>query len=278
MRLGAIIADTLPDKRPARFAVERTLRELPIDDCVVVSDEAFVDGVRHVPIAPLPGLRGYNALMLDELAGHLECDAYLVIQWDGFVIDGARWRDEFRACDYAGAPWLHRGGTVGAGGFSLRSRKLVEAVRDLRRRQSSRDVETAEDVQICVTYRAALEAGGLRFAARPTAARFAFERMPGPPGVSCAPPPTLGFHGVFNFPLLLAEHEILDLLDAIVPRIPPAWAIWHLFVCNAWLRGYETLAGRLVATLAERDARVWAKVVQACLARGVPLRWLKAAA
>jgi hypothetical protein len=167
---------------------------------------------------------------------------------------------------------------VGAGGFSLRSRKLVEAVRDLRRRESCRDVETAEDVQICVTHRAALEAGGMRFATPPTAARFAFERVLEFPAASCVTVPTLGFHGVFNFPLLLTEYEILDLLDAIASRIPPAWPIWHLFVRNAWLRGYETLGGRLVALLAERDPRVWAKVVQACLTRGVPPRWLKAAA
>ena len=128
--------------------------------------------------------------MLDELAGHLRCDAYLVIQWDGYVIDGTRWADDFLGCDYVGAPWPHRGGMVGAGGFSLRSRRLMEVVRDLRHRQAARDVATAEDLQVCVIYRDALEAAGLRFASPDMAVRFAFERTLGPDGQACAPCPT----------------------------------------------------------------------------------------
>jgi hypothetical protein len=279
MRLGAVIADTLPDKRTARLAVERTLRELPIRDCLVVSDTCFVDGARHVRIAPLDGLAAYNALMLDGLADHLECDAYLVVQWDGFVIDGRRWQREFLEHDYIGAPWLHRGGAVGAGGFSLRSRRLIEAVRDLRRLRARRDIDTAEDLQICVTYRGALDARGLRIAPVDVAARFAFERTPDP---IAAPrrstPETLGFHGVFNLPLVLAEHEILGLLDSIIPRIPASWVVWYLFVLHAWQRRYEALGIRLLSALAGRSGLLWARVAQACVRRGVPPRWLTAAA
>jgi hypothetical protein len=279
MRLGAIIADTLPDKRAARFAVERTLQELPIRDCLVVSDRCFVDGARHVPIAPLRGLPGYNELMLDVLAEHLECDTYLVVQWDGFVIDGRRWRRAFLEHDYIGAPWLHRGGAVGAGGFSLRSRRLIDTVRDIRRFGASRDIHTAEDLQVCMTYRRALDAAGLRIAPAAVAERFAFERMAHPiAGAQSGVPDTLGFHGVFNFPLLLAEHEILTLLDSIIPRIPPSTSVWQLFVWHAWLRGYEMLGVRLLSALGDKNARVWAQVAQACLDCGVSRRWLTAAA
>jgi hypothetical protein len=279
MRLGVVIADTLPDKRAARFAMERTLREMPVQDCLVLADTCFVDGARHVPIPPLAGLPGYNALMLEGLAEHLACDAYLVVQWDGFAIDGRRWQREFLAHDYIGAPWVHRGGAVGAGGFSLRSRRLIEAVRDLRRRDPRRDVETAEDLQICVTYRDALAAAGMRFAPADLAARFAFERVPDAIGaLGGVIPETLGFHGVFNLPLVLAEHEILALLDAIVPRIPRSWAAWHLLIWHAWQRGYEALGIRLLSGLAEQDGPLWARVAQSCLRRGVSPRWLSAAA
>jgi hypothetical protein len=279
MRLGALIADTLPDKRAARFAVERTLRELPIRDCLVLADTCFVDGARHVPIPPLAGLPAYNALMLDQLADHLQCDVYLVVQWDGFVIDGRRWQREFLAHDYIGAPWLHRGGAVGAGGFSLRSRRLVETIRDVRRLGPTPDVNTAEDLQICVTYRGALDTAGLRIAPAVLAARFAFERVPSatvvPQSVTSN---TLGFHGVFNFPLVLPEDEILSLLDSILPRLPESWAVWHLFVWHAWQRGYEALGIRLLSALAEQSAPLWARVAQTSLRRGVPSRWLTAAA
>jgi hypothetical protein len=277
MNLGVVIADTLPDKRAPRFAVERTLRELPIRDCLVIADSCFVDGARHVEIPPLGGIAAYNALMLDDLADHLECDAYLVIQWDGFVLDGRRWQDDFLAQDYIGAPWVHRGGAVGAGGFSLRSRRLVETVRDLRRLRGSRDVDTAEDVQICVTYRRALEAATLRIAPAAVAARFAFERAADPlVREHGAIPDTLGFHGVFNLPLVLPEHEILALLDSIVPRMPRSWAAWYLFVWHAWQRGYEALGIRMLSALAGHGGHLWARVAQACLRRGVPARWLTA--
>lgn len=275
MKLGAVIADTYEDKRAPRFAVERTLRELPIHDCLVVSDTCFVPGARHVKIAPLRGLPGYNVLMLDELAGHLACDTYLVIQWDGFVADGRRWQRAFLQHDYIGAPWAHMQGTVGAGGFSLRSRRLIETVRDLRRQEPHRDADTAEDVQICVTRREAILAAGMRFAPPDVAAQFAFERMP---DEAHRAPQTLGFHGAFNLPLVLAEDEILALLTSIVPRMPPSWAPWYLMAMHAWRRGYESLGAALLSALAQKDIRTWGRVTQACLARGVPPRWLRAAA
>jgi hypothetical protein len=277
MKLGMLIADTLPDKRAARFAVERTLSELPLDDCLLLSDCCFVDGARHVAIPPLRGLCDYNRLVLDELVEHLACDAYLVIQWDGFVVDGACWQPAFLDHDYIGAPWPDRADTVGAGGFSLRSRRLFDAVRDLRRSSTQRDVHTAEDLQICVTHRAALRGAGVRFASAATARRFAFERTHDAIAARDAVPRTLGFHGVFNFPRVLAEETILALFDAIVPRIAPSWPAWHLFIWHAWERGYETLGMRLLSALADRDPRLWAQVVRACVTRGVPRRWLRAA-
>lgn len=278
MKLGVVIADTFADRRAARFAVERTLHELPVDDCLVVSDHCFVEGARHVPIAPLAGLADYNALMLDALAGCLRCDTYLVIQWDGFVIDGRRWERAYTEHDYIGAPWPHRGGAVGAGGFSLRSRRLIDAVSTLRRAQANRDVDTAEDLQLCTVFRAALQAAGLRFAAPGVASRFAFERTGDAVRADCDVPQTLGFHGVFNFPLVLAEQSILGLFGSILARMPATPAIWLLFVWHAWQRGYDTLGIKLLAALAERDPRSWAQVAQACVGRGISRRWLSAAA
>ena len=279
MTLGALIVDTLPDKRAPRWAIERTLAALPVRDCLVVSDTAFVDGARHVPVPPLAGLSGYNAWLLDRVVDHLRCDAYLVVQWDGFVIDGQRWREAFAACDYIGAPWLHRGGTVGGGGFSLRSRRMIEAVRRLRGEGSVTDIDTAEDVQVCVALRAALAAAGMRFAATDVARAFSFERLHAAPDADIVDvPATLGFHGAFNFPLVLPEQAILDMLDAIVPRLPASRAAWHLFLWHAWQRRYHTLGARLLDALGQRDRRLWAQVAQGCLARGLPPAWLRAAA
>lgn len=269
-----MIADTYPDKRSARFAVERTLRELRVDECLLLSDHCFVDGAELVPIEPLDGVRGYNALMLDRLGDWTRCDAYLVVQWDGFAIDGRRWQEAFLDYDYIGAPWAHLGGMVGAGGFSLRSRRLIESVHRLRERECVVDVDTPEDVQICVRHRAGLEAAGVRFADPQVAAAFGFERPEASSGSQVAVT-SFGFHGAFNLPLVLGEDELLGELDALMPRMSLLPATWYLFLRQAWQRGYRRGCRRASAFLAQHDPRVWAKVVQSLLRDGVPQQWLR---
>jgi hypothetical protein len=278
MKLGVVIADTYPDKRVARFAVERTLREFPVDQCLLLSDSSFVAGAKHICIDPLASLSSYNELILDRLASWTDCDGYLVIQWDGFVVEGQRWRAEFLDCDYIGAPWAHLGRAVGAGGFSLRSRNLIEVLHELRSQEAARDIVTAEDVQISFKYRDMLEAYGLRFARAEIASAFAFERpLTVPDRRPVAGQNAFGFHGVFNFPLVLAEDEILALLDSMLPRMGRSPAVWYLFVWHAWQRRYRDLGIRALATLAERDAKLWGQLVQACVRQGVSPQWLNTA-
>jgi hypothetical protein len=274
VRLGIVIADTYPDKQIARFAVERTLREFPADECLLVSDSCFVEGARHVSIRPLSSLADYNELILDRLPAWVDCDAYLVVQWDGFALDGRCWRAEFLDWDYVGAPWPHMSGVVGAGGFSLRSRGLMKALSRLRLQEGVRDIDTAEDLQICLRYRPALEASGVRIAGTELAAGFAFERLRlAPSAISAFRAHTFGFHGVFNLPLVLAEDELLGLLDSILARM--SRSAWCLFVWHAWQRRYQDVGVRALAALAERDAIVWGAVAQTCLMRGMSPRWLK---
>ncbi len=277
MSLGIVIADTFPDKRVARFAVERTLREIEVDECLLISDEPFIPGARHVPIEPIASAAQYNALALDRLPEWTGCDRHLLIQWDGFVIDGRRWKREFAEWDYIGAPWPHMAQAVGSGGFSLRSRRLLNAVQRLRRCETQSDVETAEDLQICFKYRDALLAQGLRFPSAELAGAFACERLPAalggvsPMALSIG---SFGFHGAFNFPLVLAEQEVLALFDSMLPRMSDTHALWFQFIWHAWVRRYRDLAVRALSALGERDAALWSQVAQTCLARGMSAQWL----
>ena len=94
-----------------------------------------------------------------------------------FVRDASAWRPDFLAWDYIGAPWPEQAGglQVGNGGFSLRSQRLLKAGLDPLIVQ-----EHPEDVMLCRTYRAALEARhGLRFRAGRTGPAIRFrERWP----------------------------------------------------------------------------------------------------
>lgn len=71
----------------------------------------------------------YNQFMISHLYKKIESDFCLVIQWDGFVINPEMWNDDFMNYDYIGAPWNFKGSrnNVGNGGFSLRSKKFLEA-------------------------------------------------------------------------------------------------------------------------------------------------------
>jgi hypothetical protein len=140
---------------------------------------------RQIP--PLGSRRAYSRFMLHDLAAHIATSHALCVQWDGYVLNAAAWDPAFLDYDYIGAPWpqFADGMIVGNGGFSLRSRRLVEACAVLP------VPDEPEDVAICRTHRQRLEAQGLRFAPEKVARRFAFERT-APTGQE------FGFHGAFN--------------------------------------------------------------------------------
>ena len=52
-------------------------------------------GVEVQRIAPIRSRAAYSQFVLKELGGHIQTDYALVVQWDGFVIDGSAWADEF---------------------------------------------------------------------------------------------------------------------------------------------------------------------------------------
>jgi tetratricopeptide (TPR) repeat protein len=170
----------------AAHALRRTLEQCDFERALFFTDaDLQVEGVETVRIAPIRSLEDYSRFIIKDLDRHVESDHVLVMQWDGYVLDGARWSAEFQRFDYVGAPW--QGGEIGNGGFSLRSKRLLRALQD----PAVTDL-TPEDLAICRTYRPMLEERyAIRFAPAEVAARFSFEMLP-PPG------PTFGFHGVHH--------------------------------------------------------------------------------
>lgn len=167
-------------------------------------------GVVLHPIAPIRSIEDYNRFMLTGLAEHVRTSHALVVQWDGFVTDPDRWSPDFLEWDYIGAPWYHGGspGSVGNGGFSLRSRKLLQALLEI----APPDTREPEDMAICVTLRPLLESRhGIRFAPLEVAQRFACEYGPFRPA--------FGFHGMHNFAHVMPAATLDKWLNDCPPEI-----------------------------------------------------------
>jgi len=89
------------------------------------------EGVEIATIDPLGSREAYSEFVLKNLLPYMATTHALLVQWDGYVINPLAWEQAFLDCDYIGAKWFWQptGRRVGNGGFSLRSRRLIEALR-----------------------------------------------------------------------------------------------------------------------------------------------------
>ena len=201
-------ADCLTPRLAAQ-ALARSASALDFGDIVLFSHEMVQCVGRTVQIDKLDSRVAYSAFLLKGLVKHIRTPYVLIVQWDGFVVDPARWSDDFLGVDYVGAwwGWFQDGRNVGNGGFSLRSMKLLERTAD---RCADLDTEVNEDMVICRILRPELESeDGIVFASQSLANRFSYEREP-------PSNPTFGFHGVFNFWRHVDDSAVLRLL----PELP----------------------------------------------------------
>jgi len=162
------------------------------------------EGIERVTIPALTGIRDYNRVVLKDLAAHIHSSHVLIVQWDGFITHPEMWRPDFISVDYIGPPWYHGGhpGMVGNGGFSLRSKRLLDALASM----ENLDTTEPEDMVICVQRRAELEREhGIRFASLDMAQAFGCEY-----GKYRA---SFGFHGMHNFAHVMDEPTLKDWLD-----------------------------------------------------------------
>lgn len=204
-------------------AMERSLAQCDFGAVVLLTDqqvEAPQEGIAIKGISPLTSAAAYSRFILSDLAQYVTTSHALVVQWDGFVVNPAAWDPVFLEFDYIGAIWpqFDDGAIVGNGGFSLRSRRLLEACRSIGL------AEHPEDVTVCRTHRLRLEQEfGIRFADPTTAARFSYER-------STRTGTEFGFHGVFNLPEELGPDGFWQTYLALDDRR----TIWPDFGALAW--------------------------------------------
>ena len=142
--------------------------------------------IEFVSIPPM-NFRGYNRMIVEDLHKYFETSYCLVVQADGFVVNVDLWKQDFLEFDYIGAPWPDKvmimpdnrflyldNNRVGNGGFSLRSRKLVEVTSKINFNSLKFPIKS-EDLIIChYLYREMIKKG-IRFAPPKLAAQFSIE-------------------------------------------------------------------------------------------------------
>lgn len=166
------------------FAIRECQQYFNFAESILITHEKRkIDGIRVVNVDKLD-YKSYNEFVAMKLKDYITTDYCLVVQNDGYIINPEMWADEFLNWDYIGAPWpprLHytkRGAEVrvGNGGFSFRSKKLLNAPSELG--LAFTDMGTGywhEDGFLCNHYRHELEEHGVRFAPVDVAARFSSE-------------------------------------------------------------------------------------------------------
>ena len=160
-------------------ALERSRTDVRFARSVLLTDAlppglAAPEGVEVETIGRLASRDDYSRFVLKSLRAHVATAHVLLIQWDGYVVNAQAFDPAFLACDYIGAKWYWHDDAmrVGNGGFSLRSRKLLDALQD-----PHVELVDAEDVTIGRAFRPLLERDyGIRFASEEIADRFAFEQ------------------------------------------------------------------------------------------------------
>ncbi len=157
----------------------------------------------HVPIPAIKSINDYSAFCLKNIHAYVDTTHMLVVQHDGWVINGQAWEDDWLNYDYVGPLFEQErdvnAESVGSGGFSLRSKRFMAAVSELLPPwdgKASFDGNDGanrwghEDGVICKYLRRLLTNRGFKFAPPDSAARFAFGRNR---VVQCQT--SFGFHG-----------------------------------------------------------------------------------
>lgn len=184
------IVDTL-NPAAASMALEYSVARFPVDQIYIFTDQAGSNqwaGREVIEIATIQSIKDYCEFVVNKMPSYVETDFVITLQYDGFVIHPEEFSPHFLHYDYIGAPWPHIGThNVGNGGFSWRSKKLLDAASQF---AYLYNIQGPEDYFISRNARVYLEDRfGIRYAPQPIASHFSIE-------FEQNKLPTFGFHGV----------------------------------------------------------------------------------
>jgi len=148
-----------------------------------------------VKTEPINTIQAYNSLLLHDINQHINTNHMMIVQLDGFFFDPKNWNEEFLEYDYIGAPLRHGNSViVGNGGFSIRSKELVNKTREIVKEKNinHKDIKL-EDWFISIEIRQLLLDKGIKFAPKELAFQFSTH------GMMPLREDSFGFHGRETF-------------------------------------------------------------------------------
>lgn len=197
-QITVVAIDGNGDGRHAVYSISRTVAELPGSRGLLIAAERPVslpEEIQFIAIDRLDYFQ-YSLYVVHCLYYHIRTNYALLVQHDGWALNGANWDDKWFEYDYVGAP-IHAAGIKGRlylhyswvghpdaipvlqGGFSLRSRSFLETPTKygICYKIADAPILRFEDIQLCLMLRESLERRGLKFAPFETALHFSVEYM-----------------------------------------------------------------------------------------------------
>jgi hypothetical protein len=197
-QVTVVAVDGGSDGRNAVYSICRTVAELPGSRGLLIAAAKptnLPEDVQFVAIDRLDYSQ-YSLYVIQCLYYHIRTDFALIVQDDGWALNGSNWDDRWFEYDYVGAPnhvagvdgrlyleysWVGHSKAIQVlqGGFSLRSRLFLEAPTKygICYKITGVPVLGLEDIQLCLMLRESLERRGLRFAPIEIALHFSVEYM-----------------------------------------------------------------------------------------------------
>ena len=236
-KISAVIIDTYSNKKLPTLAIEKTLECNRIGKIYTFSDTPYFDGAEFVRIPKITSIKEYEKWVLGGMLDFVKED-FLIIQWDGFVLQPSKWNEEFESYDYIGAPHTYDSNSfqVGNGGFSYRSLKLINAIAEVQSSEGIPKVDLPEDILICHEYRIALEKKGVQFAPVELASQFSFQQE----GLPVDFGNLFGFHSPWNFPRFFTEDFMLSIVGDVIERMTN-FRVFIIYLEQCRMRGMNQL-------------------------------------
>ena len=176
-RVPGTITALITSTKDIDFGVVKLLsHEKPLD---------LPDFIEYNEIPKISNIDEYNQFMFMDLGDYISTSHCLTVQDHAYILHPELWTDDWLQYDWIGSPWkiipnaylTDDGERVrnGNGGFSLRSKKLMDAPHILGLKLEERQGYFNEDGNLAVYHRAKLLEYGIRYAPVEIASEFAYE-------------------------------------------------------------------------------------------------------